>query len=90
MAVRRLGGRIVRPSSPGPHRDIDLLYAAQSFARLDEFLRAQSDVQEVTAKRFSHKRAFEWRGLLVEMFLVRSDAGMLLLRSDADAGDGFL
>ncbi len=63
---------------PRPHKDIDLLYPAQSFDRLDEFLRTQREAQEVTAKRFSHKRAFEWRSVLVEVFLVRSDAGTLV------------
>ncbi len=57
--------------APRAHNDIDLLYPAQSFLRLEEFLRAQSGAQEVTAKRFPHKRAFEWSGVLVEVFLVR-------------------
>ncbi len=59
---------------PRSHGDIDLLYPAQDFIRLDEFLRAQSEAKEVTAKRFSHKRAFEWQGVLVEGFLVRPEA----------------
>lgn len=41
--------------SPRPHRDIDLLYAAQSFDRMENFLRMQSSVKEVSAKRFPHK-----------------------------------
>lgn len=57
---------------PRAHHDIDLLYPAQGFARLDDFLRTQRGAQEVQAKRFMHKRAFEWRGVLVEVFLVRS------------------
>ena len=63
---------------PRLHRDIDLLYPARSFARLDEFLRTQSDVQEVTAKRFPHKRAWEWQGVLVEVFLVCPEAERLV------------
>lgn len=63
---------------PRPHRDIDLLYPAQSCARLDEFLRAQSKAKEVEAKRFAHKRAFEWRGVLVEVFLVRLEDSRLV------------
>jgi len=55
---------------PGPHRDIDLLYPAQSFGSLDEFLRAHGDAQEIRPKRFTHKRAFRWHGVLVEVFLV--------------------
>ncbi len=62
---------------PRPHRDIDLLYPAQSFDRLEEFLRTQSGAKEVEAKRFPHKRAFEWAGILVEVFLVRPGADTL-------------
>lgn len=63
---------------PRPHRDIDLLYPAQDFARLEEFLRIKSGITEVEAKRFPHKRAFEWAGVLVEVFLVRPDADTLV------------
>lgn len=63
---------------PRAHHDIDLLYPAQSFMRLEEFLRAQSGAQEVTAKRFPHKRAFEWSGVLIEAFLVRPEADALV------------
>ena len=63
---------------PRAHHDIDLLYPAQSFERLDGFLRAQSSAKEVEAKRFPHKRAFEWSGVLVEVFLVRPEAERLV------------
>ena len=63
---------------PRPLRDIDLLYPAQSFDRLDEFLQTQRGAKEVEAKRFPHKRAFEWENVLVEVFLVRSDADVLV------------
>jgi len=56
------------------HCDIDLLYPAQNFTRLEEFMRAQGHAEEVQAKQFTHKRAFEWRGVLVEVFLVCVDA----------------
>lgn len=39
---------------------------------MDEFL-ARGDVQEIVAKRFPHKRAFEVDGVMVELFLVQSD-----------------
>ncbi len=65
-------------SPQGPHRDIDLLYPAEDFGPLDEFLRAHSDVEEVRTKRFSHKRAFRWQGVLVEVLLAhREGAGMV-------------
>jgi hypothetical protein len=57
---------------PGLHRDIDLLYPAQNFETLDEFLRAHGGVEEVRPKGFTHKRAFLWQSVLVEVFLVRS------------------
>ena len=63
---------------PRQHRDIDLLYPAQSFMRLEEFVRTQSGVEEVEAKRFTHKRAFEWQGVLVEVFLVCANAETLV------------
>ena len=63
---------------PRSHRDIDLLYAAQTSDQMEDFLRKQSRAKEVTPKRFPHKRAFEWRGVLVEVFLVRSDGETLV------------
>ena len=61
---------------PGPHRDIDLLYPAQDFGRLDAFLQTQSDAEGIQAKRFTHKRAFEWHGVRVEVFLTHFEAEM--------------
>lgn len=58
---------------PGPHLDIDLLYPAHDFAALDEFLRAHPAADEVRPKRFPHKRAFRWHGVLVEVILVRPE-----------------
>ncbi len=57
----------------GPHRDIDLLYPAHSFELLDKFLQTHSDAEEIRLKRFSHKRAFRWHDILVEVFLVRPE-----------------
>ena len=51
-----------------------ILYPAQDFDRLDEFLQARADREEVSSKRFGHKRAFLWQGVLVEVFMVRSEA----------------
>lgn len=63
---------------PRLHRDIDLLYPAQDFDRLEEFLRTHPNRQEVRAKRFPHKRAWEWQGVLIEVFLLRPGAGELV------------
>ena len=55
---------------PGPHGDIDLLFPAEDFSRVDHFLRARQDREEVPGKRFVHKQAFLRQGVLVELFLV--------------------
>jgi hypothetical protein len=57
-------------SLPRLHHDVDLLYPADSFEAVDVFL-AGGDVEEIPAKRFPHKRAFEYDGIMVELFLVR-------------------
>ena len=62
----------IRP--PGPHGDIDLLYPAENFYLLDQMLSAHSNMEEIQGKRFVHKRAFVWRGVLIEIFLLRSAA----------------
>jgi hypothetical protein len=58
--------------APRAHRDIDLLYRAGDFAHVDRFLR-QAAVEEIVAKRFSHKRAFVVEGVMTELVLVRPD-----------------
>ena len=63
-------------SLPRPHNDVDLLYPGDSFDAVDAFLTA-GDVEEITAKRFPHKRAFESDGIMVELLLLqRSDDGL--------------
>jgi hypothetical protein len=61
---------LVGLSLPREHHDVDLLYPGEDFRLVDEFL-AAGGVDEITAKRFPHKRAFETAGLMVELFLVR-------------------
>jgi hypothetical protein len=56
------------------HRDIDLLLPAASFATVDRLTAQRStEIAEVRAKRFAHKRAFLYRGFLVEIILVEQD-----------------
>ena len=55
---------------PRHHHDVDLLYPAQDFGPVDAFL-SDGTVDEITAKRFPHKRAFETEGVMVELFLVQ-------------------
>jgi hypothetical protein len=51
-----------------PHSDIDLLVTDPDITRLDEWL---STLDEITAKRFAHKRAFRLDGEMVELHLVQ-------------------
>jgi len=58
---------------PRPHKDIDLLYPAGDFRALDAFIRLgqeAGEIEEVQAKRFVHKRAIVWHGILVEFLLL--------------------
>jgi hypothetical protein len=61
--------RGMRP--PGPHVDVDLLLRATDFSPLDTFMPGVSGVMEIPQKHFSHKRAFVWQGVRVEVFLVQ-------------------
>lgn len=54
------------------HRDVDLLYVAQSFNSLTGLLR-DFGLVEVHGKRFHHKRAFLFDTVMVELFLVETD-----------------
>jgi hypothetical protein len=56
-----------------PHRDVDLLCVARSFDSLPGLLR-ESGLVEVHGKRFHHKRAFLFGTVMVELFLVETDA----------------
>jgi hypothetical protein len=58
--------------SPGPHGDIDLLYPAQNFERLDAQI-AAARIQEIPQKHLSHKRAIELEGIRIEFFLLEPD-----------------
>jgi hypothetical protein len=53
------------------HRDLDLLYLATDFGRLDAFLALDSQVTEIAGKRFLHKRAFLHDHIMVEATLVQ-------------------
>jgi hypothetical protein len=57
------------------HNDIDFLYAATTFERLDCFIAQAKDLQEIPAKRFSHKRAILYQDVMIEFFLVQGADG---------------
>jgi hypothetical protein len=59
---------------PRPHNDIDLLYPAASFDMLDRVIAAESAFIEIPLKRFSHKRAVTYAGVMLEFFLVHGTA----------------
>ena len=54
---------------PGPHRDIDLVLLSDSFAEIDATFAAGQRPHEITQKRFHPKRAFLFRGIVVELIL---------------------
>ena len=58
---------------PRPHRDVDLLYPAATFARLDQWLDCTPDLAAIPAKRFAHKRAFLCEDILIEVILLEPD-----------------
>lgn len=60
---------------PRPHRDIDLLLKADCFAVLDRLLRVDPEFEEIADKRFAHKRAFIFEGVMIETILVQQDDG---------------
>jgi len=59
-------------SPPREHEDIDLLYVAADFDRVDALCH-EGAVTEIVAKRFPHKRALVIDGVMVELFLVQRD-----------------
>lgn len=56
--------------SPRPHRDVDLLYPAPHFFRLDRWLAETPDLSVLPEKHFSHKRAFLYEQVMIEMILL--------------------
>lgn len=65
--------RGLRPA--GEHRDVDLLYPAEGFDKVDRFLAGNSMAEEILLKRFSHKRAFELQRIMIEVTLVEQENG---------------
>jgi hypothetical protein len=55
---------------PRRHQDIDLLYPGTSFAAVDQRLPLRR-FEEIVAKRFAHKRAFMYDGIMVELLLLQ-------------------
>lgn len=53
---------------PREHKDIDLLYPSIDFSLVDKFI-TQKNLKLI--KRFPHKRAFSYKEIMVEIFLVQ-------------------
>ena len=58
---------------PRQHGDLDLLFPSETFESVDTFLRIIPAVNEIVQKRFSHKRAFEFHGVRVEVIIALPD-----------------
>jgi hypothetical protein len=59
-------------TSPRSHKDLDLLYPANDFSRLDAFMDTEG-VEEIPVKRSDCSRAFVVEHHAVEFYLVRED-----------------
>jgi len=60
-------------SRPRAHEDIDLFLHSPGFQELDAQLTMRTSWEEIQRKRWSHKRAWVVRGIMVECILVRPD-----------------
>lgn len=57
---------------PRIHKDIDLLYPALNFNLIDKlFLDKGIEIKEIKAKHFSHKRAFLYQDIMIEVILLQ-------------------
>lgn len=61
-----------RVCAPRSHADVDLLCPGEDFAAVERML-GESELEEIEGKRFRHKRAFLFEGVMVEVFLVQRD-----------------
>lgn len=52
------------------HGDIDLLMRAQDFKELDRYIASHSELEVITHKTYSHKRAFFYKSVMIEIFLI--------------------
>ena len=59
---------------PRQHGDVDLLYRGDGFELVDQLVVRSLDYMEIVQKRFPHKRAFTYQGVMIELFLVSRDS----------------
>lgn len=75
IAVWLFGGwaeELSGSAEPRDHHDVDLLYPAESFERVDDLI-LQRGLAEIPQKHLPHKRAIWARDVPVEIFLVQRD-----------------
>ena len=59
----------IRPCSA--HKDVDFICVDEGTRKIDSILSEISVFAEIEQKRFSHKRAFMYKGIMIEIFLAR-------------------
>ena len=64
-----LGG-IIKPRA---HKDIDLIFLSENFDLVDKLLLNNHELIEISQKHKYHKRAFIFKEVMVEIFLVQKD-----------------
>ncbi|MFB9843919.1 hypothetical protein [Mucilaginibacter ginsenosidivorans] len=64
---------LTRMISPKSHKDIDLLFINKDFRLVDKFINENSDILEITTKRYLHKRAFMLDGVMIEIILIQQE-----------------
>ncbi|WP_430895268.1 MULTISPECIES: nucleotidyltransferase domain-containing protein [unclassified Paraflavitalea] len=52
------------------HGDIDLLMRDEDFNLLDEYVSSHPELETIPQKTYSHKRAFYYKGVMIEVFLI--------------------
>jgi hypothetical protein len=57
---------------PRPHKDLDLLYFSADFTAIDNVIKSEN-LPEIQGKHFHHKRAFLFKDVMAELFLVEQD-----------------
>ncbi len=64
---------IMEVIKPREHKDIDLIYIGNDFSLVDSFIDSCTEFQIIERKRFTHKRAFFFKGVMIEIILIKPD-----------------
>ena len=77
VQVQVMGGwgeELVGLTPPRPHKDLDLLCAADDLPALESLIEEDDKIEDVPVKRTACSRAFEIDGLFVDCYLARRDS----------------